>query len=166
MYVDAEFIGNWTNDESDDVDTTRSQHGYIITYAGCPICWESQLQVEIYISTTEAEYCAISHALWEAMMMIEMIKEMGRNKIKMVNMNHRINCEVYKDSSGALAIAKEHTYRPRTKHLNIKLNHFQQYVNNNEIDILPIKMDDQPADIFTKPLVEPILVKHRKCIMG
>ena len=40
--------------------------------------------------------------------MIEMIKEMGRNKIKMVTMNPRIYCEVYEDNSGALAIAKEH----------------------------------------------------------
>ena len=97
--------------------------------------------------------------------MIEMIKEMGRNKIKMVTMNPRIYFEVYEDNSGALAISKEHKYRPRTKHLNIKPHHFRQYVNNNEIDILPIKTDDQPADIFTKPLAEPILIKHQKFIM-
>ena len=98
--------------------------------------------------------------------MIEMIKEMVRNKIKMVMTNTRIYCEVYEDNSGALAIAKEHKYRSRTNHLNIKLHHFRQYVNNNEIDILPIKTDDQPEDIFTKPLAEPLLVKHRKFIMG
>ena len=98
--------------------------------------------------------------------MIDMIQEMGRNKIKMVTMNPRIYCEVYEENSGSLSIAKENKYRPRTKHLNIKPNHFRQYVNNNEIDILPINIDDKPADIFTKPLVEPFLVKHRKFIMG
>ena len=46
--------------------------------------------------------------------MIEMIKEMIINKIKMVTMNPRLYCEVYEDNSGALAIAKEHKYRPRT----------------------------------------------------
>ena len=90
---------------------------------------------------------------------------MGRNKIKMVTMNPRIYCEVYEDNSGSFAISKEHKYRLRTKHLNIKLHHFQKYVNNNEIDILPINTDDQPADIFTKPLAEPLLVKHQKFIM-
>ena len=98
--------------------------------------------------------------------MIDIIKEMGRNKIKMVTMNPRIYCEIYADNSGALAIAKEHKYRPRTKHLNIKLHHSRQYVNNNEIDILPINTDDQPADIFTKTLAEPLLAKHQKFIMG
>ena len=67
----------------------------------------------------------LSHALRKAILMIEMIKEMGRNKINMVTMNPRIYCEVYEDNSEALAIAKEHRYRPRTKHINIKLHHFR-----------------------------------------
>ena len=50
---------------------------------------------------------------------------MGRNKIKIDTMNPRIYCEVYEDNSGALTIANEHKYTPRTKHLNIKLHHFQ-----------------------------------------
>ena len=56
--------------------------------------------------------------------MIEMIKEMGRNNIKMVTMNPKIYCKVYEYNSGELAIAKEHEYIPRTKHLKIKLHHF------------------------------------------
>ena len=84
----------------------------------------------------------------------------------MVTMNPRIYCGVYEENSGALEIAKEHKYRPRTKHLNIKLHHFRQYVNNNEIDMLPINTDDQPEDIFTKPLAEPLLIKHWKFITG
>ena len=91
---------------------------------------------------------------------------MRRKKIKMVTMNSRIYSKVYEDNSVALAIENEHNYRPRTKHLNIKLHHFRQYVNNNEIDILPIKTDDQPADIFTKPLAEPLFVKNLKFIIG
>ena len=76
------------------------------------------------LSTTEADYCALSHALREAIPIIEIIKEMVRNKIKIVTMNPRIYCDVYEENSGSLEIAKEHQYRPRTKHLNIKLHHF------------------------------------------
>ena len=84
----------------------------------------------------------------------------------MVTMNPRIYCEVYEENSGALAIAKEHKYTPRTKHINIKLHCFLQYINNNEIEILPIKTYDKPADIFTKSLAEPLLIKNRKFILG
>ena len=40
--------------------------------------------------------------------MIDMIKEMGRNKINMVTMNPRIYCDGYEENIGALVIAKEH----------------------------------------------------------
>ena len=91
---------------------------------------------------------------------------MVRNKIKMVTMNPRIYCKVYEDNSVSIVISKEHKYRPRTKHLNIKLHHFRQYVNKNEIGILQINTDYQPVDIFTKTLAEPLLVKNWKFIMG
>ena len=44
VHVDADFAGNWDPKEAhSDPDTARSRHGYVITYAGCPITWRSQL---------------------------------------------------------------------------------------------------------------------------
>ena len=37
-----------------------SRTGFVISYAGCPIYWASKLQTEIALSTTEAEYMALS----------------------------------------------------------------------------------------------------------
>jgi hypothetical protein len=42
--------------------------GYIITYAGCPMHWSSKMQTEIALSTTEAEYIALSQAMREVEM--------------------------------------------------------------------------------------------------
>jgi hypothetical protein len=48
VYVDASFCGDWDPQEAaTDCDTARSRHGYIISYAGCPVVWKSQLQTEI-----------------------------------------------------------------------------------------------------------------------
>jgi hypothetical protein len=33
VYIDADFCGNWDPKEMWDVDTARSRHGYIISYA-------------------------------------------------------------------------------------------------------------------------------------
>ena len=57
--MDADFSGNWDLKESLDRDTARSQHGYIVMYAGCPINWKSQLQTEIASSSTESEYTGL-----------------------------------------------------------------------------------------------------------
>jgi hypothetical protein len=32
-------------------------------YAGCPLVWVSKLQIELALSTTEAEYIALSQAM-------------------------------------------------------------------------------------------------------
>ena len=63
-------------------------------------------------------------------------------------------------------MAWEYKYRPRTKHLNVKLHHFRDYVERGEIKVKHICTDKQPADILTKPVNEEILKRHRYVIMG
>ena len=64
VYVDASYLGDWNPEIAwDDRDTARSRHGYVITYAGCPIVSKSQLINEVCLSATEAEYVGLSYAL-------------------------------------------------------------------------------------------------------
>ena len=75
--MDADFAGNWNKEEAfNDRDTAHSRHGYFIMYAGCPIVWKSQLQMEIALTSTESEYMGLSYALQEAIHMMEILKEM------------------------------------------------------------------------------------------
>ena len=64
----------------------------------------------------------------------------------------KIYCEVFEDNSGALEMASIHKYRPQTKHLNVKLHHFRQYVNDGLVIIKKIDTAEQQADYLTKPL--------------
>jgi len=63
LYVDADFAGNWDPEETHDIDTSRSRHGYAVKFGNCLIQWKSQLQREIALSTTEAEYTGLSYAI-------------------------------------------------------------------------------------------------------
>ena len=167
VFVDSDFAGNWDKDEAaHDRDTARSRHGYIIKYAGCPITWKSQLQTEIALSSTEAEYTGLSYALREAIPVIELIKEMKKHGFPVAPPDTTIKCKVFEDNSGALEMARIHKYRPRTKHLNVKLHHFRNYVERKIIDILPIQSDEQLADYLTKPVNERTLANLRKQVMG
>ena len=75
-------------------------------------------------------------------------------------------CEAFEDNSGALEIARTHKFRPRTKHLNVKLHHFRSCVVNDAIKTTKVSTDNQRADCLTKPVNEDILVRHRKIVMG
>ena len=54
-----------------------SRIGYIIMYAGCPLVWASKMQTEIAISTTKAEYIALSQAKREDIPFIGLLKEIS-----------------------------------------------------------------------------------------
>ena len=166
VYVDADFAGNFDSKETQDIDTARSRHGYIIIYEGCPISWKSQLQGEISLSSTESEYTALSYALRETIPIMEMLKEMKQLGFPVASNTPTIKCKVFEDNSGALEIATNHKIRPRTKHLNVKLHHFRDYVTRGEIIIKKIGTLDQAADYLTKPVNQQILEKLRKIIMG
>ncbi|KAG8481237.1 hypothetical protein CXB51_026062 [Gossypium anomalum] len=56
-YVDADFAG--------DLDRRRSLTGYVFTIGGCAISWKATLQTTVALSTTEAEYMAITEACKE-----------------------------------------------------------------------------------------------------
>lgn len=64
MYIDTDFTGNWDPEETHDINTSRSRHGYVIKFVNCLIQWKSQLQREIALSSTEAEYTGLSCAYW------------------------------------------------------------------------------------------------------
>ena len=135
VFVDADFSGNWDQNDSNNRDTARSRHGYIVTYMGCPVIWKSQLQTEIALSSTESEYIGLSYALREVIPIMETLKEMKRNNFPIGNITPNIHCRVFEDNSGALEMAKTHKYRPRTKHLKEKFQHFRDYVNRGEISV-------------------------------
>jgi hypothetical protein len=166
VFVDADFAGNWDKEETWDPDTARSRHGYIVSYAGCPILHKSQLQTEIALSSTESEYTGLSYALRDAIPIMEMLNEFKEQGYDIQSTISEVHCEVFEDNSGALQIAKIKKYRPRTKHLNNRLHHFRSYVDSGQITIHAIDTKEQPADMLTKPLNEELHTKFREIVMG
>jgi hypothetical protein len=167
VFVDADFSGNWDADIAHfDKDTARSRHGYFVMFAGCPIVWASQLQQEIALSSTESELTGLSYALRSAIPMMRLMTELKQNGFVVPNVGPKVHCKVFEDNSGAIEIARVPKIRPRTKHLNVKLHHFRDYVERGEITIHAISTHDQLADMLTKPVPQPILDRHRLLIMG
>ncbi|KAH9688510.1 hypothetical protein KPL70_015142 [Citrus sinensis] len=68
-YVDSDYAG--------DLDKRRSTTGYVFTFAGGPISWKSTLQSTVALSTTEAEYMAITEAIKEAIWLQGLLENLG-----------------------------------------------------------------------------------------
>jgi hypothetical protein len=166
VFVDADFVGNWDPVDTDSRDSARSRHGNIIKFFGCPIVWKSQMATEITMSSTESEYTGASYALREAIPIMDLLEEMKSMGVPIGSSQARVHCRLYEDNSGALEILKKAKYRPRTRHLLVKLHHFRDYVMRGKITIHAIRTHDQEADYLTKPVNEEILQKLRLRVQG
>jgi hypothetical protein len=150
-HVDASFSGEWDSEGAlEDIDTARSRTGYVISYANCPIIWTSKLQSQIALSSTEAEYLALSTALREVIPLMELVKEMKSHGFGCQATQPKVHCRTFEDNTGAIEIATVHKTRPRTKHINVAYHHFRSYVTSGDISVHDIDTTPQRADIFTK----------------
>ena len=71
FFVDADFSGGWSTNESEDPASVYYRTGYIIKYKIFPILWASKLQPEISLSTTESEHISLSQAMRDIIPMME-----------------------------------------------------------------------------------------------
>lgn len=165
-YVDADWAGSWRDRSSNDPLSAHSRTGYVILYAGCPILSASKMQTLVALSTTEAEYIALSSALREVIGILNLLNELKERKFAFNHSIPTVKCRVFEDNQSCIAIATDHRTRPRTKHLSVRLHHFRSHILNKTISIEHVSTKEQLADMFTKPLARPQFEKLRDRLMG
>jgi hypothetical protein len=150
VWADAAY-GDLYNKETaaDSPVTAKSRTGYIVTYADCPIIWASQLQTETAMSTTEAEYIALSSALHQTIPLVCLIKEIKAKTSILLNDIPSVYCRAFEDNAGVIELAKVPKMRLRTKHINPKYHHFCKHVATEEILVGQVRSQNQLADIIT-----------------
>ena len=130
-YCDADFSGNWNKFlASRDPATSKSRSGWIIFFSGCPIIWASKLQSQVAMSTTEAEYIALSMSLRDVLPIMFLLKEMRERGFQVICTAPQVYCKVFEDNSGALELARLPKLRPRTKHINVCYHHFREHMRS------------------------------------
>ena len=164
-YVDADFAGGWNQLDADNPENLMSRTGYVIMFAGCPILWSSKLQTEITLSTTEAEYVALSQAMREVLPLMDLMKEL--NTVLHLNIDEpKFFCQVFEDNRSTITVANGKKFTPRTKHIALKYHHFRAHVHSGRIKIKAIDTHEQTADVFTKLLETSSFQYLRKKLLG
>jgi hypothetical protein len=166
-YVDADFCGLWNPETAmNDTMTSKSRTGFVILYAGCPLTWASRLQTETALSTTEAEYMALSENTRTLLPLMDLLEEGKAYGIPIHSPTPTVRCRIFEDNAGALELANVPKMRPRTRHINQKYHHFRAHVRSGRLKVLAIDTKDQLADQFTKGLGIQLFQDLRKRVMG
>ena len=125
---------------------------------------KSQLQTMIALSTSEAEYGALSQAMRTVIPLRETLLEMI-DQVKAVDTHGKrpfgpkekllkFPTFVYEDNSAALSLAVNQKVTSRTKHWCVKYHFFWTYVKDESKNTKCVKVatDKQKADYLTKGL--------------
>jgi hypothetical protein len=87
-----------------------------------------QLQSQIALSTTKAEYIAMSQALRDIILVMNLLQKMREQNFKVIFIEPYVYCKVFEDNAGALELTRLPKLRPRTKHINVCYHHFREHV--------------------------------------
>ena len=104
-YVDANWAG--------DLDSRKSTSGYLFTFAGGAVSWQSRLQKCVALSTIEAKYIVANEASKEMLWLKRFLQELGLKQDGYV-----VNC----DSQSATDLSKNSMYHSRSKHIEVRYN--------------------------------------------
>ncbi|KAL5822188.1 hypothetical protein ACOSQ3_024070 [Xanthoceras sorbifolium] len=132
-YVDADLAGN--------VDIRKSTTGYVYTLGGTAVSWVSQLQKIVTLSTTEAEYVAVTEASKEMVWLQSFLEELGKKQEDNV---------LYCDSQSAIHLAKNPSFHSRTKHIQLRYHFIRSLLEDGILKLEKISGAQNPADMLTK----------------
>ena len=110
-YVDAGWV--------DDLDGRKSTLGYLFTFAGGVVSWQSRLQKCVALSTPEVEYIAANEASKEMLWLKWFLQKLGLKQDGYV-----VNC----DSQSAIDLSKNSMYHSRSNHIEVRYNWLRQVV--------------------------------------
>ncbi|GJQ79266.1 hypothetical protein Trydic_g5509 [Trypoxylus dichotomus] len=124
---------NWTSCAID----RRSYTGYCFIYVGGPVSWESRKQRTVALSTTEAEYMALTLAAKEAIHLKQLTRDMGIPHEKII---------IYNDNQAAQKLYVNPVVSSSSKHISIKEQFIRDVIQEGTIEVAYRGSSDMEAD--------------------
>ena len=142
------------SDYAGDKETRISVAGFILYLMGVPISWHSKGEKSVTLSSSEAEYVALSEAAKEVKYVYQVLASMG--------IQVKLPIVVRVDNIGAIFMSNNVAVSQRTKHVDIRYHFVREFVFDGFLKVIFVKTDDNDADIFTKNVSGDLYQRHSK----
>ena len=124
------------------VSWTIVRDGYIIYFCGIAVAWKSKSMKSVVLSTTEAEYVAVSEVVKEIKFLYQMLRSM---EIKVP-----LPIMVQMDNVVAIWLVNNSSVSERTKHVDLRADFVREMIKDQVIEIYFVKSAENDSDIMTK----------------
>ncbi|KAG3046761.1 hypothetical protein PI125_g26935 [Phytophthora idaei] len=115
-----------------------------------PVSWGSKKQSSVSLSTSEAEYIALSLAIQEGKWIHRLLCE-----ILVATNDTGPELKIREDNQSCIKMTKNPVNHGRTKHIDIKYHHIRDEVKRGEVKLEYCETSAMLADIMTKALPGP-----------
>ena len=120
--------------------------------------WYSKLQATVALSTTEAEYMALSACACDAVFLRGLLQYMDCEQTEPTVM--------FEDNIGCLCLTKDEVLHARTKHIDIRYHYLRELVKAKVCVATYCRTDEMLADILTKLLAKGVFTRFRDKLLG
>jgi hypothetical protein len=142
-YSKSSFTAFSDTDWAGNLESRRSTTGFIVFLADGPISWVSKRQKTIALSSTEAEYMALTETCRQITWQRSLLQEMSYQLPPF---------PLYGDNQGSLFLASNPAQEHRTKHVDVHHHYVCECVEREKVQLFFVPTQEQLADIFTKNL--------------
>lgn len=149
-FTDADWAG--------DLHDRKSSTGFAFLLGSTPVTWNSKKQPTVALSSTEAEYMALTESTKEAIWLRRLL-----GKLQLLNL--QTPTIIHGDNQGSLNLAHNPIYHGRTKHVEVRHHFIREKILSQEIALKYVPTREQVADIFTKVLGR-VAFERIRCKLG
>jgi len=150
---DLKLAGYSDTDWAGDRDDRKSTGTYIFKMGIGAVSWQSKKQSIMALSTTEAEYMALTQATKQAIWIRHFLEELGAELDPIV---------IFGDNQGSLALARNDVFHQRTKHIDIQWHWIRDMIKAELVELHYCPTDQMIANCLTKALPHPAFVQHSR----
>jgi len=150
-------LAGYTDADGSMAEDRHAVSGYAFLIDGGAVSWNTKRQEIVSLSTTESEYIAATHAAKEALWLRSLIAQLFKPFDHVTTL--------FSDNQSAIALAKDHQYHARTKHIDVRFHFIRWIIEDGKIRLIYCPTDDMVADTLTKALPSP-KVKHFASELG
>jgi hypothetical protein len=146
------------SDWARDPETRISVTGFIIYLQNVTVCWRSKAQRGVTLSSSKAEYVAMSEAVKEITFICFILKDIG--------IEVELPIVVRTDNVGALFLSQNSSTGVCSRHVDTRHHFIRENLEDGIIRVEFVKSSDNDSDIFTKNVNQEMYEKHAIKFLG
>jgi hypothetical protein len=147
----GEELAGFTDADGNMAEDRHATSGYAFIVNGGAVSWSAKSQEIVMLSTTESKYVGATHAAKEALWLRSLITQVFKAALTTTT--------IFSDNQLAIALAKDHQYHARMKHIDVHYHFIRWIIEEGKICLVYCPTEDMVADVFMKVLPSP-KVKH------